>query len=90
MLTFAMSVYKLSKDVAFLSLVSDEMDRKALMEILSEIANYDAQTVKKKLDDFVVSLRAQMEEAGPKDMEKVRVYSPCIKCTGKAVTLCIK
>ena len=90
MLTCAMSVYTLSKYVAFLSLVSDKMDRGALIEILGEIANNDAQTVKKELNDFVVSLRAQMQEVGPKDMEKVRVYSPYIKRTGKAVTLCIK
>lgn len=73
-----------------LSLVGDKVDRKALMETLSEIANYVALTVKKKLDDIVVSLRAQMQEAGLKDMEKIRFYSPCIKCTGKAVTLCMK
>ena len=69
-----------------LSLVSDKMD----MEILSEIANNDALIVTKESNGYVVTLTARMQEAGPMDMEKVRFYSPCIKCTGKTVTLCIK
>ena len=64
--------------------------KKLDMEILSEIANNDALTVTKESNGYVVSLSAQMQEAGPKDMEKVRFYSPCITCTGKTVTLFIK
>ena len=57
--------------LSLLSLVSEKMDLEALIESLSEIVNNNSPTVKKKLADFVVSLRIE-QEAVPKDMEKVR------------------
>lgn len=74
------------KMLHLLSLVSGKMDRKALREILSEFANNDALTVTEESNGYVVSLRTEMQEAVP----KVRFHSACIKCTGNAVTLCIK
>ena len=51
------------------------------MKTLSDIAKNNTQTVKKELN--AVSLGAQMQEAGLKDMEKVRFTVHALNALGR-------